>query len=384
MAYKKISDPAPKPHNRPGPERGYVEMLDDALVADDAKNQLELRTAKNPLRPSSAGECARKLAYSYREFLGLEPVTVEEREARVVRIFDLGHHVETHILRLFRKVEGLNANVYTQQVVGVVEYDDGSLTEGSIDMCFTADGVAGLGVGDAKSKGDKFSSYQRSKWDEDAEKYNKMSSVEMVSDKYFYIEDLDAFLEELKDPFFAMNFYQLNSYIHSDFLQRRNADHGAIIQYNKNDSRMREFRFKPSHEAYQYVVEKFQDVKELAPKDAELVDKEFVHGSIKCAFCPYQTRCWPGIDSKQEFFNTFPKTKWPKKTAQLGDVGKTLEDLFESYQYGDEAAAIKSEAEAEIFLLMDKQKIQKLRLSDGSIYELKQLKSGLVIRRSKL
>lgn len=389
MAYKKVASSkegdAKRPKKSwPGPTEGYVEMLDEALVAGDQENQLKYRREKNPLRPSSSGECERKLAHMYREYLGLDPVTVEVRDAALVRLLDLGHWIESHILRQYRKVTGLNADVYNQQVVGVVEYEDGTITEGQIDMCFRVDGEDYLCVADAKSKKDKFSSFHRSSWDETAEAYAKMKSVEMVSDKFFYIPDLDAFLDELKDPFFAMNFYQLNGYIHSEFLQRRNADHGSIIQYNKNDSRMREFRFVPSKAAHQYVVDKYQNVKDLAPKDVQLTLKEFTHGSVKCAFCAYAPKCWPGINSKQEYFDTFPKKKWPTDTAKLGEVGETLEELFESYKMADEMTALKVEAEREICGQLDLHKIQKVRLADGSIYELKQLKTGLVVRRSKL
>lgn len=360
-------------------------MLDRFLIERDRITQPEYRKKKSPLRPSSAGECARKLAHMYREHLGLDEVVVEDRKPEIVRLLSLGHYIESHILRFYRDCPDVDAHVYNQQTVGVVEYEDGSLTEGQIDMCLRTDDH--LGVGDAKSKGDKFSKTHKSKWDEDADKYATMKSVVKKSNKFFWIPNLAAFLRELKDPFFAMNFQQVNAYIWSTFLQRRGADHGTIIQYNKNDSRMREFRFRPSKEVYEYVEDKFKGVKENAENNLEAVPKEFSLGSVKCAFCPYSSTCWPGQDSKQAFFATFPKKDWPRDTSYLGMVGDQLEELYEAYKEAVELVDISDSVEARITRLMQTNKVKKVRFSDGAIFELKYLKTPrphVELRRSKL
>jgi hypothetical protein len=364
-----------------GPQQGYVEMLDEAILQHEVDEAAKGRT-RNPLRPSSAGECARKLAYQYREFKGIDPNTVEDREANIVRLLDIGHYIERHIIQQFRKVKGADAK-YLQQVLSFFEVDD-TWIEGSMDLGISSG--EHKGSADAKSKGDKFSSYHKTKWDEDAETYANMRSVQAINEKLFYIDDLDAFLKELQDDYFKANFYQLNMYCCSDFLKSRGFDHGSILQYNKNDSRMREFRFRPSETVYKYVEDKFKRVHDLHLTPDE-VERERKLGTSNCAFCVYKERCRPNLDAKEAYFATFPDKQWPRDTNRLGDAGAQLEQLYEVYKETASLIPVREQAEESIVHLMEQRKVKKVRFSDGAIFEIKFLKSPrphFELRRAKL
>lgn len=354
-----------------GPAKGYVELLDEAILAQEEKDASKW-AAFNPLRPSSAGECARKLAYRYEAYRGFAEYVSEKREPRVTRLLNLGHFIESHIIKEFRKVEGLSTK-YMQQIVGLVEYEDGSRTEGSLDMAFQYNEFSG-GVSDAKSKGDKFDAAFKTKWDKDAAAYAEMKSVTMVNDRFFWIPDLDAFLTELRDDFFRMNFYQLNVYVLSDFMRARNYDHASVIQYNKNDSRMREFRFAPSEKAYQAVKDKFTKI-QANPDKPELIERERGLGSMSCSFCEHAKRCWPEVDTRQSFFDSLPPKKWPTNTSKLAGIGAELERKYESFKAATDMEALRKQVEEEMVTILREKEVDKIRFSDGKVYKLKFLKS---------
>lgn len=354
-----------------GPERGYIDILDEAILKVEEEQNKKGRTY-NPLRPSSAGYCARKLAYQYQEFVGLAPFTTEEKQPNVIRLLSLGHFIESHIIKEFRKIEGMDLK-YLQQTLGFIEYEDGTVGEGSMDLALQLKGYNGC-VADAKSKGDKFSSYRATKWDQDGEAYGKMNSVEMVNERFFKIPDLDAFLAELLDPYLKANFYQLNIYATSKFLTDRKFDHASVIQYNKNDSRMREFRFRPSKSALNYVLDKFNTIKEN-PDKPEASKKEFNIGSMMCSYCEYASKCWPEVDTKKAFYATLPAKSWPKNAATMGDVGQVLERKYAALAEVSNTVELKATLEEEIVSILREQEIEKIRFSDGMVYTIKFLKS---------
>ena len=370
-----------------GPPVGYVDLLDADLMAKQAKQAAGPRTS-SPLRPSSAGQCARRLAFEEAEFAGLAPQTSEKREPEVARLLEFGNSVEYHVINMFQKMEmaTLKALIpdietfkvtYKQQVVSITALPDGRVIEGSMDLCFVSNKFKG--VLDVKSKKDKFSSWTRGNWDETSDKLNNMASVRKVNERFFWVDDLPAFLDELPDPFLADNFYQLNLYAMTDFIQERGFDHASILQYNKNSSEMREIRFRLSKEISDYVKAKFSLVHDAVHthKDPMQVPREAYLGSLRCAFCQHAQKCWgDAANAKQEYFDTFPDKQWPKDTNRLQpEIGGRLEELFGDYAAaqakGNEADAI----EAEICSIMDEARVNKLRLPDKTVWDLKLLKS---------
>lgn len=374
----------------PGPQVGYVDLLDH----ETRKEQQEDRPGYFPLRPSAAGYCTRRLAYSLNAYLGNEAEEKEEKEPSVVRLLDLGGNIEHHIERHFRKCSKWFKIKYRQQLVELfplVAATDPSLSfliEGSMDGCFVSD--EHKAVVDYKTKKEKFSRFTASDWAETDEMLARLAHK--VSDTCFYIEDLAKFLDSLptNQCFFADNFYQLNSYACSDFLRKRGIDHAAIIQYNKNTSQMREIRFRPSMEVFERVRTKFQNALDaVGAGDPSLAPKDYALGSMRCGFCPYKSKCWPDEDALKAYFATWPKKQWPRDLDRIPQ-GDELAALFAEYERCSESAKAQTDVEQEIVRLMDEAKEKKIRLTNGNVYELKYLKSagvggkgGLVIRRGK-
>jgi hypothetical protein len=360
-----------------GPEIGYIDLLDAHLSEPKIDKK-----KYNPLRPSSAGKCTKELGYQMQEFLGIASYEKEPISPDLNRLFSLGHSVEWSILKMFEELEIFEVK-YRQQAVRGGKITEKKIMEGSIDACFISE--KWKAVVDVKSKGNKFSGWSRSQWDEHSEKYSKMKSVLTLTDRVFWIDDLKAFLEEVNDPFLADNFYQLNWYANTQFIKESGIDHGAIIQYCKSDSRLRELRFRPSADLAEMVERKFRLVAGTIEGGGSVdsLPRDFVLGSIKCAFCPYKAACWPDSDAKDAYFKTWPKKRWPDRTSKLGDVGRSLEDLFSRYANVENSEKEKTRLEQLIALEMHENQIQKIELEDGRVYDLKMLKSGPVPRRGK-
>lgn len=373
--------------NLRGPAVGYTDLLDQHVIAKQLKEVEENTRKYNPLRPSSSGKCSRELAYEFMEYRGKAQYPKVPLDPKTVRIFSLGHSVEWNILKQFEELEAFKVK-YKQQGLSFFKITEDEWIEGSIDAVFWSE--KHKCVIDIKSKGDKPSAWMKTQWDEHTEKYAGLPSVQRLSDTAFFIADLPAFLDEVNDPFLAANFYQLNLYAFSSFLAERGVDHAAVIQYNKNDSRLRELRFIPSREVYDRVEAKFKAVQQAVDihSDPTLVPKDFVIGNIKCAFCTFNSVCWPGRDGLKEYFESWPKRDWPIDTSRMqGDVSAQLESLYNSYLHSNVQGKQADIIELEICKLLDGNKIRKVRFSDGSIYELRALKgppAKLVIRRAKL
>jgi CRISPR/Cas system-associated exonuclease Cas4 (RecB family) len=365
-----------KPVTVLGPPIGYVDMLDEATakkIAEDAKRPRN----KNPLRPSSAGKCAREKAYEFAEYRGIATYEKPAMNPDTYRLLNLGHSVEWNILRQFDDlVEGFETR-YKQQTLSFYKISESEWVEGSTDVVFWSPTYK-CAV-DIKSKKDKFSSYFSNKWDEDSAKLENMDSVTQISERSFWVEDLEAFLVELNDPFFRSNFVQLNSYAVNPFLKERGIDHAAIIQYNKNDSRLREVRFKPSQALFDKLMETDQMIARVvdSTRDPENVPRDYVLGSMKCGFCDFKAQCWPeSQDAQKAYFNTFPKKLWPKDTNRMGPLGTKLEMLYESFKRTVEQTDIQKQIEAEILATLEKAGApNKIRFPDGAVYEVKFLKS---------
>lgn len=371
----------------PGPPCGYTDLIDYALDSQEDYPQAF------PLRPSAAGDCGRKLAYDLMVYRGYLEAEQEDMAPNVRRLLNLGHSVEWHSIQNFNLLPKLNPDIkvkYKQATTTLFKLDpingkEQELIEGSLDLAVFISNEGG--IGDVKSTKDKFDVAFKTHWDAFINKMINMSSTKRISDTAVYVEDLQAFLKELQDPFFAKNFIQLNLYCCSQFAQERRITHGFIYRYCKNDSRHFEVRFKPDPVLLQDFQTKCNKINQAVDKKKpEFIKKDYNLGSIVCGFCRHKKHCWPGKDAQKEYFKTFPKRKWP-----VDIKSKKLKDLFKRYEQGLAETQLATLLEADIIKEMNSAKIQKIRLSNGNIYELKILKSGgkgdgsrMVLRRGKL
>ena len=360
-----------------GPLKGYCDMLDEALVSKDAGGN---SSKYYPLRPSSAGKCTRELAYALSEYEGKASYPKEAMDPDTQRLLNLGHSIEWNILSMFADAKCFEVR-YKQQVLSFFQVSKDRWIEGSIDACFISE--QHKGVIDIKSKGNKYSSWSKTQWDEHNEKFSNLQSVTKVSDSFFWIKNLEDFINEVNDPFLASNFYQLNLYANAEFMRQRGIDHASIIQYNKNDSRIRELRFEPSDSVFAHVKDKFQLVDYLVnvEGDASLAPKDYALGSIKCAFCDYKKVCWPTDDSLKAYFSTWPKKQWPENADEV------LEEAYHLYKASADQAKKQEQFELELVRLLDSKMIERVKFKDGSVYELKFLKSPrphMALRRTKI
>lgn len=371
----------------PGPPVGYTDLLDYA-TKEKIKANSE-RSSSFPLRPSASGFCARRLAYDLMEFEGHDSYEKEPIQPNVYRLLNLGHSIEYALIKDFYLIPNMKIK-YKQQAVTLFKLDElkgqeAKIIEGQVDLVLWSD--EWKCVADVKSAKDSFSKAYPTRWQETLDKFDNLKTTQKISDTAWYIEDLPAFLDENNDAFLANNLYQLNLYCMSPFFQERGISHGSILKYNKNDSRLYELRFKPSVELFEKVKDKFNKVnKAVAKKKPHLVEKDFVIGSSSCSFCPYKTQCWPEQDAKKAYFKTLPQKRWPKDTHKIAR-GNELEELFEEFQDKDKAIKDRDALEEKIIKMMLEEKVNKIRLANNKIYELKHLKSPrphFELRLSKL
>lgn len=377
----------------PGPEVGYTDLLDLA-IHEKCKNEIEDekkgKFRGSPLRPSSAGYCARRLAYAYHEYKGNAYYDKEPKTPELWRLLELGHAVEFTTLKHFHLLKTFSQK-YKQQALSLFEIVSGDdknfqreIVEGSCDFVLWNEKTRG--IGDVKSKKDGWSQGYKSRWEEELDKFAHMGSVTQLSETAFYAPNLDDFIEELgADDFLVDNLYQLNAYANAPFIKHRGIDHGFLYRYNKNDSRHMEIRFNPSEGAARYVQDKFNNVYQSINdhKNPELVEKEHFIGSMRCGFCPYNTQCWGDANALKEYFNTLPKKSWPTDIKE----GDWLDKAFKHFAKLLEVEASKEKLELEIVKYMAEKKLKKIRLPDQSIYETKYLKTPhphVELRRSKL
>lgn len=363
-----------------GPQAGLVELVNH-FTMQKATREADDKKQYNPLSPSAAGKCARELAYSYAVHKGVLTLPTVVEPPTVQRLLNLGYFIENHVVQEFKKAfseAGSEIKLrYAQQYVRIMQKLDGSFVEGKIDGCFISPTWKSLI--DYKSKKDKFSKGFKSSWDEDAD-FLREEAHQFAEDS-FWIDDLDAFIQRNKytEPFLCDNFYQLNLYFFDmhGFFSQVGIDHCSILQYNKNDSRLREIRFRPSQKIADYVIDKFKRVDHAVTveKNPDLVDREFELGSVKCAFCHFREICH-GEDAKKPWYDTFPKKYWPKDTERMGEDGATLEDLYQQLQAVDKAIDQQEVIEQKMLLLLDKNRCFKVKFNDGKVLEVKTYKTG--------
>ena len=375
-----------------GPPCGYTDLLDYEIELE-AQKQLEAKRegkGKFPLTPSSSGFCARRLAYDLMEYRGHAVYESTPITPQLYRLFELGHAIEYQSLKTFKLLKVFTQK-YKQQVLTFFPIERGieglkaDLMEGQCDFVFWNEKYKC--IGDVKSKKDKFSYAYKTNWDEELDRFDSMDSLVRFSDTAFYADNLDAFIEELGDDFLTDNLYQLNLYAMSDFMKERGIDHCILYRYNKNDSRHMEIRFRPSEKAFNYVRDKYNKINvAVDKKQPESVEKEYFLGSSRCAFCSYNKMCWGDTNALKEHFKTMPGKKWPTDIYKIED-SKDVENDFAEYEDGIGAASTLKKKETKIIKWLLEKKINKIRLLNGHIYELKMLKTPTPhyeLRRGKL
>ncbi len=371
----------------------YSDML-NFLSSEATKKSREDGTdfQKMPLRPSSSGNCERELAYALNEYRGRAKYEKELLSPETMRIFGLGHSVEYALLKDMKQYfKDIFQVRYQQQMLSFMYLESkidpkwSSWVEGSIDFVLWSDKFKA--IGDVKSKKEKFSSYRDSDWTDTNEKYSRMSTLTRIGDTGFYAEDIEAFLQEVNDPFLAANIMQINLYANAEFITERGIDHCILIYYSKNTSRLRELRFKPSRALSDYVKAKFASAFDAVEGgDPTLAKKEFRLGSMKCAFCNYKKECWSDADALKMWFKQLPPKQWPERTEQLGELGTALENVYLKYQDTKTMVSATEALDLEICNLLVDAGIRKVKFGDGEVYEVKLLKSPkehYELRRSK-
>jgi hypothetical protein len=265
----------------PGPQVGLNEIIDAyTLKRQEERNK---DSKYNPLRPSAAGKCEMELGYEFMEFRGHAKYEKESMSAPTVRLLDLGHHIEraaiSNMYDAFGEMDAPIKIKYKQQVLSLGKMPDGTYLEGSMDLGVEAEKWKILI--DWKSKSDKYSQFWKSSWDEFIEKLVATGYAVKFGEDAVYITDLEKFLAEYNDPWFSSNLLQLNLYAASDFIKDRGFNICSIMQYNKNDSRIREVRFVPNEAVAQKTKDKFNRVQ--AAVDTKQSIEDLNVGSVTSA-----------------------------------------------------------------------------------------------------
>lgn len=372
-----------------GPSIGYIDLVDQHVIETKMKEQRE-PPKYNPLRASAAGYCERALGYSYVEYLGKGSYPKEEIRPDTVRLLDLGGSVEYSFIRQLQFTKLFQIK-FKQQALTFVELSPGNLIDGSIDFCLYFQ--EHKCVADVKSKGTRFSSYRGDSWEQIDAELMELSSVERINDRVYWIEDLDFFMRQCNDDFMKDNFYQLNLYACSPFLKQHGVDHAVLFYYEKNKSRLREIRFKPSEAVSESVKSKFKRVHAVATNaDISISDalpcltRESELGSIRCSYCRFATECRPGIDTKQAYFDTWPERKLPVDILDCSVDSGVINGAYNIIKASVSLQSTRDAAEQTICTFMEREKIRKIKFLDGEIYECKLLKSPkphFELRRSK-
>lgn len=333
-----------------------------------------------PLRPSSAGKCARALAYETDEWLNGADHGKKPFEPAVYRLLDLGKNVEESALKHLELIPGAELK-YKQQVVTLFSLDHGNMiVEGSIDGAFFCEELKA--IIDIKSQKDSFSQSYQTRWTETCKKYDNNKFLEKVSANEWYCEDLSAFVEDLGDDFLVDNLLQINAYCRSRFAMERGVNTGIVFKYNKNDSRQYVIQFKPDPELFNDLKWKYNAIHQaVLNKEPETIPRPYNLGSIRCAFCPYQKTCW-GQDALKAWFRTMPG----KEFADNLEGDDSLSTQFGQYEVLLKSNKARQEVEQEIIKEMLTRGLKKVKLSNGNIYETKYYKSPrerIELKRSK-
>lgn len=356
-----------------GPKKSYVTLMDEAIMAEAERAKQD--KPYFPLRPSSAGKCTRRLAHETNEYLGNAPRIYEERKPNIQRLLNLGTPIESHLIRFLDKIPGYKMR-FTQQTVEIFRLAaDGTIIEGSTDVVLWSEDHKCLA--DAKSVGDRFHSSFETKWKAMKNRYDGLVDrglCEKIDEHGWWVPDVVPFLAALQDDSLTDNIPQINLYLCSQFMKDRGVDHGSVLRYSKNNSECMEIRFAPSMELFEMCRQKFNIAYEAAKAvSPEQAPKDFVLGSQACAFCPYKVTCWPANDALKEYFKTWPQRTWPVDIHRVNNAA--LDSLFQDLLALEGSVGEKSVIEKKILKEMGSAGVGKVKLADGSIFEVKSLKS---------
>jgi hypothetical protein len=363
-----------------GPTKSLASLLDEETLkkaeADKEGHQFF------PLRPSSAGYCGRKLAHDYAAYIGLKAKVHEDRKPNIIRLLSLGHSIEYHALQQLKLLPGYRL-AFKQQVVSMFTFPSGKIMEGSVDACLWHDDPDMRAVMDIKSVGDRFSKSFGSAWDEEIESFSKMSSMTKIDDYGYYIEDPVAFIAEVGESPLVANIAQINMYLHSPFIQERGIKWGTVYRYLKNSSKHFEIRFKASPTLFNKVKAKYIAIESLVKtaNDVYKIKQDHILGDKACSYCPYRPDCYPDA-TKKEIYASYPGKKWATRVSEMEGADE-LRQLFAPYIQASLIGKSATVIEKQIMVVMQEHSVDKIKLDDNTVYEIKYLKSGAELRRSK-
>lgn len=361
-----------------GPTKSYITMMDEAILA---KSQGATKHDKFPLRPSSAAYCSRRLAHQLDEYLNHKEATIEQRKANIHRLLAFGNAVEDHLIDYMSLIPNYGVR-FTQQLVECFRINDGkTIIEGSTDLVlWSSDDKC---VADVKSVGDRFHGSWATKWQGMKSLYERLETQGLctrIDEHGWWVPNASAFLDAVGEDSLVENITQVNLYLCSDFMQDRGITHGSILRYLKNTSECMEIRFAPDFALRDKVKNKYELIYKSISTGAgpEAVPQDHTLGSKACTFCPYKAKCWPGEDAFEAY-----KATWPNQPPTPKTAPQELEDLFDWYHLEELKVRDLEEIERKIVKEMFTKKLSRVKLNNGWIYELKQLKSPprLVLRK---
>ncbi|MGK0619546.1 PD-(D/E)XK nuclease family protein [Meiothermus cerbereus] len=196
--------------------------------------------APNPFRLSSAGKCARRLAYELHY-----PGEVPPVEPRVVAIFELGSLIHDWLREKLAALYGERFHSVERAVE--LEVDPGFAVPGRIDGILETE--SGPVLLDIKSASDK-----------------SAQSMSSNGVPYDYVA-------------------QVNAYLEATGLQK-----GLLVVYNKNTSEITTLPVDHDPAVVAQVKERFRAVRCSTPE--QLPEREYETDSFACRYCPFRGRCW--------------------------------------------------------------------------------------------
>lgn len=377
----------------PGPPP-LADLLDLGIqeeIEKEEKNRQKGIIKRFPLSPSSFGACSRELAIKLAEFEGLNIFPMELIDPRSMRRFSRGYDIEYSMMKQLKKYVPIE-QAFGQQYLTMDHTPDGKyVIGGSLDTLFLSKDHM---ITDIKSKATYFSSFMSDAFEETFQKIAEMPGVVTFGERALYIEDIDSFYESYnKDDFISRYFLQLNSYGACDWAEQfqSNLFPGVkgiklvnLLFENKNNHIMAEIRWTPSRKLYDYSITRMKDIYQwvvIDRKDPLKYKADYTLGSVACRLCPRRANCWGDI---RHPYNG-PKKKWAKDSSYLNNTDQ-LESIYLNYRKALTNKTTHDNLEIELIKEIVESGEEKVRFSDGMIYEVKELKSPkphFVLRRGK-
>lgn len=376
-----IENPLP-PEPIPGPPP-LADLLDLGIeeeIAKEEKERLKGKGLRFPLSPSKFGGCARELAMSLAEYVGLGIYPMEPMEPRGKRRFTRGYDIEYSMMKQLKKYVPI-AQGFGQQYLEMARTpDDKYVIGGSMDTLFMSEEHM---IVDIKSKATYFSSAMSDSFEECFDAIANMPGVRVFGTRALYIEDIDAFYNRYnKDDFISRYFLQLNAYGACDWSRdfRSNMFPGvvgiravALLFENKNNHVMAEIRWKPTRTLYDYAIKRMQDIYQwvvIDKKDPVKYKPDYTLGSLACRLCSRKAACWG--DARHPYNG--PKKQWPVDANRTKNADQ-LEAVYMKYKNLLTAKYDHDNIEEELVKEMLESGETKIRFVDGKTYELKYLKT---------